>query len=48
MVEVGIHSIKKKDAIKKIERVFPNVLLFVGFPTPEYIPGVIVADQCTV
>ena len=47
MVEVGIHAIKKQDVIKKIARVFPNVLFFVGYPTTEYIPGVIVADQCT-
>ena len=48
MVEVGIHSIKKWDVIKEIARVFPNVLFFVGCPTTEYIPGVVVADQWTV
>ena len=36
MVEVGIHSIKKQDVIKKIARVFPNVLFFVGCPTTEW------------
>ena len=46
MVEVGIHAIKKQNVIKKIARVFPNVLFFVGYPTTEYIPGVI-PDQCT-
>ena len=48
MVEVTIDSIKKWDVIKKIARVFPNALFFVGCPTTKYIPGVIVADQCTV
>ena len=48
MVELGIHSIKKWDVIKEIVRVFPNVLFFVGCPTTEYIPGVVVEDQWTV
>ena len=48
MVEVGIHSIKKWDVVKEIVLVFWNVLFFVGCPTTEYVPGVIVADQISV